>query len=94
MYTIRRRPEARLSDNSVMQDAKMEMHDLCASVLHVGASRMRLYHVVDHNIMLLVFFASTRYRVVKILHSCSEMVLRTMKNYKVHYSLSWFRPLL
>jgi hypothetical protein len=56
MYTIRRRPEARLSDNSVMQDAKMEMHDLCVSVLHVGASRMRLYHVVDHNIMLLVFF--------------------------------------
>jgi hypothetical protein len=23
-----------------------------------------------------------------------EVVLRTMKNYKTHYSLSWFRPLL
>jgi hypothetical protein len=26
--------------------------------------------------------------------SCSEVVLQTMKNYKAHYSLSWFRPLL
>jgi hypothetical protein len=26
--------------------------------------------------------------------SCSEVVLRSMKNYKAHYSLSWFRPLL
>jgi hypothetical protein len=43
---------------------------------------------------LLVFFAPARYRVVKILRFYSEMVLRTMKNYKAHYSLSWFRPLL
>jgi hypothetical protein len=28
------------------------------------------------------------------MHSNSEMVLRTMKNYKAHYSLSWFMPLL
>jgi hypothetical protein len=41
-----------------------------------------------------VFFALARYRVIKIVHSCSEMVLRTMKNYKAHYSLPWFRPLL
>jgi hypothetical protein len=27
------------------------------------------------------------YRVVKIVHSFSEMVLRTIKNYKAHYSL-------
>jgi hypothetical protein len=39
-------------------------------------------------------FALTRYRVVKITCSYSEVVLRTMKNYKVDYSLSWFRPLL
>jgi hypothetical protein len=26
--------------------------------------------------------------------SCSKVVLRAMKNYKAHYSLSWFRPLL
>jgi hypothetical protein len=31
---------------------------------------------------------------VKIAHSCSEMVLRIIKNYKAHYSLSWFNPLL
>jgi hypothetical protein len=43
---------------------------------------------------VLMFFATARYRVVKITCSCSEVVLRTMKNYKTHYSLSWFRPLL
>jgi hypothetical protein len=37
---------------------------------------------------LLVFFVLTRYRVVKIVRSCFKMVLRTMKNYKAHYSLS------
>jgi hypothetical protein len=31
---------------------------------------------------LSVFFAPTRYRVVKIARSYSKMVLRTMKNYK------------
>jgi hypothetical protein len=43
---------------------------------------------------LSVFFAPPRYRAVKIVRSCSEVVLRTIKNYKAHYSLSWFRPLL
>jgi hypothetical protein len=33
---------------------------------------------------LSVFFALARYRVVKIACSCSEVVLRTMKNYKAH----------
>jgi hypothetical protein len=41
-----------------------------------------------------VFFALERYRVVKITCSCSEVVLWTTKNYKAHYSFSWFRPLL
>jgi hypothetical protein len=40
------------------------------------------------------FFAPARYRVVKIICSYSEVVLGIMKNYQVHYSLSWFRPLL
>jgi hypothetical protein len=31
--------------------------------------------------------------VVKIVCSYSEVVLRTMKNYKAYYSLSWFRTL-
>jgi hypothetical protein len=35
-----------------------------------------------------VFFAPARYRVVKIACSYFEVVLRTMKNYKTHYSLS------
>jgi hypothetical protein len=35
-----------------------------------------------------VFFAPVRYRVVKIVHSNSEVVLQAMKNYKAHYSLS------
>jgi hypothetical protein len=43
---------------------------------------------------LSLFLAPARYRVVKIACSCSKMVLRTMKNYKAHYSLYWFRPLL
>jgi hypothetical protein len=43
---------------------------------------------------LSVFFAPARYMVVKIMHSYSEMVLQTMRNYKAQYSLSWFRPLL
>jgi hypothetical protein len=43
---------------------------------------------------LSVFFAPARCRVVKITCSCSEVVLRTTKNYKAHYSLFWFRPLL
>jgi hypothetical protein len=43
---------------------------------------------------LLMFFAPERYRVVKIAHSYSRVVLQTMKNCKAHYSLSWFRPLL
>jgi hypothetical protein len=37
---------------------------------------------------LSVFFTPARYRVVKIVCSYSEVVLRTMKNYKAHYSLS------
>jgi hypothetical protein len=37
---------------------------------------------------LSVFFAPVRYRVVKIVCSYSEVVLRTMKSYKAHYSLS------
>jgi hypothetical protein len=41
-----------------------------------------------------VFFAPAKYRVVKIMCSYSEVVLWTIKNYKAHYSLSWFRPLL
>jgi hypothetical protein len=41
-----------------------------------------------------MFFAPARYRVVKIVCSCSEVVLQTMNNYKAHYSLSSFRPLL
>jgi hypothetical protein len=43
---------------------------------------------------MLVLFAPIRYRVVKIMCSYSEVVLRTMENYKAQYSLSWFRPLL
>jgi predicted transcriptional regulator YdeE len=39
-------------------------------------------------------FAPARYRVGKIACSYSEVVLGTMRNYKAHYSLSWFRPLL
>jgi hypothetical protein len=39
-------------------------------------------------------FAPVRYRVVKITCSYSEVILQTMKNYKTHYILSWFRPLL
>jgi hypothetical protein len=41
-----------------------------------------------------VFFAPARYMVVKIACSCSKVILRIMKNYKAHYSLSWFRTLL
>jgi hypothetical protein len=37
---------------------------------------------------LLVFFAPVRYSVVKNACSYSEVVLRAIKNYKVHYSLS------
>jgi hypothetical protein len=40
-----------------------------------------------------VFFAPTRYRVVKIACSCSDMVLQTT-NYKAHYDLSYFRSIL
>jgi hypothetical protein len=43
---------------------------------------------------LSIFFAPERYRVVIITCSYSEVILQTMKNYKSHYSLSWFRPLL
>jgi hypothetical protein len=37
-----------------------------------------------------VFFAPVRYRVVKITCSYSKVVMRTMENYKSHYSLSCF----
>jgi hypothetical protein len=43
---------------------------------------------------LSVFFAQARYRVVKIMCSCSDVILQTMKNYKAHYSLSWSTPML
>jgi hypothetical protein len=43
---------------------------------------------------LSVFFTPVRYTVVKIVCSYSKMVLRTIKNYKAHYILSWFKPLL
>jgi hypothetical protein len=45
-------------------------------------------------LVMSVFFALAKYRVVKIVCSYSEVVLQTMKNNKAHYSLSWFRPLL
>jgi hypothetical protein len=48
---------------------------------------------VEYRAYLSMFFASARYRVVKIVCSYSEVVLRTMKNYKAYYSLSWFRTL-
>jgi hypothetical protein len=47
MYTNRRRARPRVSDDSVMRDAMMEMRDLRISILHVGASRMRLSHIVS-----------------------------------------------
>jgi hypothetical protein len=50
--------------------------------------------IIQRKMVVSVFFAPARYRVVKIVCSCFEVVLRTMKNYKAHYSLSWFRPLL
>jgi hypothetical protein len=37
---------------------------------------------------LSVFFAPARYRMVKIAHSYSEVVLQSMKNYKAHFGLS------
>jgi hypothetical protein len=39
-------------------------------------------------------FAPVRYKVIKIACFCSKVVLQTMKNYKAHYSLSYFSPLL
>jgi hypothetical protein len=48
----------------------------------------------DLKIGVLVFFAPARHMVVKIMCSYSEVVLQTMKNYKSHYILSWFGPLL
>jgi hypothetical protein len=46
MYTNQRRARACVSDDSVMQDVMTEIGDMCVSVLRVGASRMRLSHVV------------------------------------------------
>jgi hypothetical protein len=42
MYINRRRAQPHVSDDSVMQDAMMEMRNLHVSVLRVDASRMRL----------------------------------------------------
>jgi hypothetical protein len=44
--------------------------------------------------VLSVFFAPARCGVAKIVRSYSDVVLRTMKIYKSHYNLSWFKPLL
>jgi hypothetical protein len=57
----------------------------------VQASNKEPCHLVS-SILLLVFIAPVRYKVIKITCSCSDVVLQTMKNYKSHYSLSWFRP--
>jgi hypothetical protein len=46
MYTNQRRVRARVSDDSVMRDVMMEMHDLRASVLRAGASQTCVSHVV------------------------------------------------
>jgi hypothetical protein len=46
MYTNQRHARACVSDDSVMQDVMTEIGDMCVSVLRVGASRMRLSHVV------------------------------------------------
>jgi hypothetical protein len=51
MNTNRRCARERISDDSVMQDAMMEMCDLCVFVLHAGASQMRLSHVVSVNLV-------------------------------------------
>jgi hypothetical protein len=63
---------------------------------HRGSCPTRSNGEVQRIVKLLsvFFFALARYRVIKIVCSCFEMVLRTMKNYKVHYNLSWFRHLL
>jgi hypothetical protein len=55
---------------------------------------LRCGRVVVAKRIVSVIFAPSRYRVVKIACSCADVVLRTMKNYKAHYSLSCFRPLL
>jgi hypothetical protein len=47
--------------------------------------------VLMSNLVLPVFFASAKYRVVKIVCSYSDVVLQTMKNYKAHYIFILFR---
>jgi hypothetical protein len=46
MYTNQRRALSRISDDSVMRDVMTETRDLYVSILRVGASQMRLSHVV------------------------------------------------
>jgi hypothetical protein len=61
----------------------------CLLVLFLNAC------IIQSDVLTLsVFFAPARYMVVKIVCFCFKVVLRTMKNYKAHYNLSWFRPLL
>jgi hypothetical protein len=54
-----------------------------------GEARYKFPYLVSQ---LSVFFALARYTMVKIMCSSSEVVLGTMKNYKAHYNLSWFKP--
>jgi hypothetical protein len=46
---------------------------------------------MNYKLFLSLYFAPARYRVVKIVCSYFEVVLRTMRNHKAHYRLSWFR---
>jgi hypothetical protein len=63
-------------------------------------SYSNFFHTTEHKLSAYprescrCFFALARYRMVQITCSYSEVVLWTIKNYKAHYNLSWFRPLL
>jgi hypothetical protein len=76
----------RLPKWMVLPGAKLTPVELLSLVMNqsFGDGSIRTFLACQ----LSVFFALARYRVVKIVCSCSEVVLQTMKNYKAHYTLS------
>jgi hypothetical protein len=87
---------SRLSKWMVLPGDKLTSVGLLSVVMNdsfgegtIGMSRGEAFYKSPFLVyQLSVFFAPVRHRVVKIAYSCSEVVLQTMKNYKVHYSLS------
>jgi hypothetical protein len=82
MYANRRRGHPPVTDDSVMRDTTMEMHDLRVSILRAGTSRMRLLHVVNDIIKLIIDLIPVKHNMSKNLYRSRKIMVGLSMNYE------------